>query len=295
MSVAPEPVTEEPVVSDDDAFANAFANLAKDEPAEPAAPVVAEEPAVPEPVVAEEPVVTEEGADPAAAEAEKPPVVAAANPDEDKLLQRLAKVLKEDPAPTPVVPQLKEQEAPQLYTADEVKFLEDYDKDWPDVARAESLRRRGEYNQLTGYIFSQIMGTVGPMQQMLQQLAEHSQYSQLTTTVPDYDDVRDKVVEWVGNQPSYLQNAYQHVIRQGTVDEINDLISRYKAETGHQAAGAPALKAAGAPLVRKDTELPTATKQAAASLAPVSSKRTVVPQTDDLNNFEAAFAKFAIE
>ncbi len=71
-------------------------------------------------------------------------------------------------------------------------------------------------------------------------------------------------------QPKYLQPAYQHVIENGTADEVIDLIGQWRTSTG---AAVPAAVVAS----KSDTELSTAAKKAAAALAPVTSKRTAVP------------------
>ena len=121
---------------------------------------------------------------------------------------------------------------------------------------------------------------------MLFRSSERTHLNDLHTSINDYDDVRDKVINWVGRQPAYLQAAYNHVIKQGTVDEVADLVNRYKLETGAPTRAAPASR-------KTETELPTATKQAAAALAPVSSKRSAVIAGQDPNDFESAFASFA--
>lgn len=297
----------EPVVEEErDAFADAFASLSQDEapapkPAEaaPAAAAAAPAEAAPaETLVEGEEQTAEEKAAAEATAAEAAPTVNEDDED-DALLRRLARVIKKEPAEAapahqPQQPQPpQQQDIPEILTPDEKAFLADYEKDWPDVARAEAIRRKAEYAHLTGYIFQQVMSRVGPVEQMLQQLAEHAQLTQLQATVPDYEADREKVIDWVNKQPTYLQNAYQHVIRSGTVDEVADLVARYRAETGAPAPAAKPATPAPVPVKTKDTELPTATKQAAASLAPVSSKRSAVPQQDDPNDFESAFAKFA--
>jgi hypothetical protein len=138
-------------------------------------------------------------------------------------------------------------------------------------------------------VFQELAKEIRPLMETVQLLAHRTQLSDLTARVPDYDTTRDQVIAWVATQPEYLQPAYNAVITNGSVDEVADLIGRYKRETG-----APAATAAPAAAPKKpDTELPPATKQAAAALAPVSSKRTVVPQTVDPTDFETAFASFA--
>jgi hypothetical protein len=211
--------------------------------------------------------------------------------EDDEVLRRLAALVKDQrvaPEPAPQVQQQTQQEQP-IYSADEQKFLEEYEKDWPDVARAESLRRRSEYRELVNYVFTEVAKVLRPQIETVQAISEMTHLQQLQTQVTDYDDVRDKVIDWANKQPVYLQNAYKHVIEQGTVDEVADLIDRYRQETGYKAPNAaprPATK-------RVETELPSATKQAAAALAPVSSKRSAVIAGDDPNDFESAFSSFA--
>lgn len=226
---------------------------------------------------------------PAEAPAEPAKAPAEAADDTDTILQRLAKLVKEEPAPQRPA-QTQEQPQPQApYSPEEQEFLTNYEKDWPDVAKAESLRRRAEYQQLMGYVFSEVAKELRPLMETVQVLAQRTHLSDLTTQVQDYDQVRENVIGWVEQQPTYLQVAYKHVIENGTVEEVADLVNRYKRETGAaQQQAAPA----SAP-VKKETELPSATKQAAAALAPVSSKRSAVAQSTDPEDFESAFAAFA--
>lgn len=284
------------VEPNEDNFEAAFAKLAdldaagaeppKEEP-KAAEPAAAQQPAE---APAEEPAAEEAPAEEPAAE-EAPPEKSA-DADTDTILERLARLVKETPQAEPEPPQQSApapQEAP-IFTKDEQEFLTSYEKDWPDVAKAEALRRRAEYRELVGYVFTEVAKELRPVVELVQTMSQRTHLDDLKTTVNDYDDVRDKVISWVGQQPTYLQMAYKHVIEQGTVDEVADLIDRYRRETGVTAAPKPA----ASPATRKtESELPTATKQAAAALAPVSSKRSAVLQASDPDDFESAFAAFA--
>lgn len=212
--------------------------------------------------------------------------------EDDEVLRRLAALVKEQKASTQQEqPQVQQQTQPEppVYSDEERKFLEDYEKDWPDVAKAESLRRRSEYRELVNYVFTEVAKVLKPQIETVQAISEMTHLQQLQTQVSDYDDVRDKVISWAEKQPPYLQTAYKHVIEQGTVDEVADLIDRYRRDTG--ASAAPAAPKSVPKKV--ETELPSATKQAAAALAPVSSKRSAVIAGDDPNDFESAFSSFA--
>lgn len=231
-------------------------------------------------------------------DAEEAPSAQGGDEDADALA-RLAKLIAEtqqqtyerNKASEPKAEAPKQDDEPALYTDDEQVALQEYEKEWPDVARGESLKRRAEYRQLVDYVFNEISNHIAPMMQAVHSLSERTHLQDLQSAVGDYDVVRDDVVNWVDTQPAYLQDAYKRVITNGTVDEVADLITRYKAETGR--VQQPQQPAAARPARKKETELPATTKQAAASLAPVSSKRSVVPQGDDPNDFESAFAAFA--
>jgi hypothetical protein len=272
---------------DDNDFTAAFAQFGAAEPAE----TVAEKPAEPETTeteleTPEAPVAETPETEPETTETETEPESTA--PTDDDLLARLAALVKQTPAkkeePEPE-PTAQAEPEPEIYTADEKALLSEYEKDWPDVAKAEALRRRAEYRDLVNHVFREVAKELGPISQTLRTLAERTHLSDLHEKVEDYDDVRDKVVDWVNNQPSYLQNAYKHVIQQGTPDEIADLVARYKNETAPTQPATTTRKT--------EAELPATTKQAVAALAPVSSKRSTIVQADDPNDFEGAFAAFA--
>lgn len=277
-------------------FEDAFAQLALlEEGKEP--PKQEEKPSVDEAQPAEkvEEVAPAEGDAPPAEEPPAEPPKAAEPPAEkpegtEEVLQRLAKLVKDTPQePAPQQPAAPQPETPPLYSKEDQEFLQNYEKDWPDVARAESLRRKAEYRELVTYVFNEVAKNLSPIVETVQALSQRTHLSDLHNVVEDYDTVRDQVIDWVGKQPAYLQVAYNHVIQNGTAEEVADLIGRYKREV---APAAPASGNAPAPAKKTDTELPSATKQAAAALAPVSSKRSAVPQSEP-SSFEDAFEAFA--
>lgn len=258
--------------------------------AEPAPDAQAQASDAPEP--AAEPETVEAETEPTEPEPEPAKEAQPALTDDD-LLKRFASLVKnaQPEQPQPVKqpePQPAPQATPDPYTPEEKEFLSSYEKDWPDVAKAEALRRRAEYQQLVGYVFQEVAKVLQPQMEVVRTLSEQTQLQQLQARVTDYEDIRDKVIDWADKQPPYLRAAYQHVIQQGTVDEVSDLINRYRQESG--AAASPQV---AKPAPRRAPELNAATKQAAAALAPVSSKRTSVIQGDDPNDFESAFQSFA--
>lgn len=190
----------------------------------------------------------------------------------------------------------KQQEQP-IYTQQEIAALEAYHKDWPDVAAAEALKRRGEYRALTDFIFSQVAPVFKQMQETIDQLSARAQYGDLKETIPEYTDALvDKVTAWAEAQPSYLRDAYKSVITSGSPQDVTDLVKRYRAETGdnvtQQTQQQQQTQRAQVPAKPK-AELPPGTKQAAAAMAPVSSKRSAVAASVDPSDFNGAFDQYA--
>jgi hypothetical protein len=213
---------------------------------------------------------------------------------DDDLLKRLSALVRKAPAaepePTPPARAAEPAEEVQIYTPEEQKILEDYVKDWPDVAKAERLARRAEYRQLVDFVFKEVAGYLRPVVEQVEVVATRTHLADLQSKVTDYDDVRDKVIGWVKEQPKYLRTAYESVITEGTADEVADLVSRWRAETG-----ATVSKPTTFSKRQSETALPPAAKQAAAALAPVGSKRSAPSAGIDPGDFQGAFEMFAAD
>lgn len=220
----------------------------------------------------------------------------------DDVLRGLADILKNNQqAPSPAAPQSETPEQP-FYTAEETEILTEFEKNWPDVHKAQMLQRRGEYSDLIRYIFTGVVDYVKPLLEQQKVIGNTLHQQELISKVPEYsENLEADVSAWVATQPDYLQTAYKAVMQTGTSDEVADLIGRYRAATGTApAAQAPAAPAAPAPAAgtpnptaTPKTELSSAAKQAAESLAPVSGDRSAVPQGEDTQDFDTAFSKYA--
>ena len=282
----------------EDAATAAALAAAAGEKTTPAAAATSESGGLPEPAEAAASAVASAAASAAAVAAAKPaeqasPADGVQPPvtDED-FLKRLGSLLhRAEPAPEKTAAPVVERPEPvQLYSPDELAQLEAYDKDYPDIARMEAIRRRGEYyalaQSLTDHIFSEVISALTPITNQLRTLTERTHLGDLQTAVPDYGQQRDAVIAWVAKQPSYLKIAYDHVVQQGSVEEIKDLINRWRAEAG---VAVPAVNGVAASETK--VELSPAAKKAAAALAPIASKRSgaVVTQPTD---FDEAFDQF---
>lgn len=205
-------------------------------------------------------------------------------------------------APAPAAP------PPPLYSADEETFLQNHFKEWEDVARGESLVRRGEYQRLTTHIFTEIGKVIQPLLEAFPQLQQNLQYRDLKDDVPDYDAARDAVIDWVDTQPAFLKAAYEQVMESGTSADIAAMYERFKKETGWTAPAATAPNANGAPAAAAPPAAPAAaalTKPApapsaaaaaaAAALAPVRTSRTDPAASPDPTDFDGAWKEITAQ
>lgn len=215
----------------------------------------------------------------------------AAKTTDDDLLKRFAKIVQEAQPPVKQPETQKTVETPPqpVMNMEDVQFLQTFEKEYPDMARAMLVVQRAATTQMLTHVMGELNKALTARDEILQELGVRQQESDLVSAVPDYQDIHAKVVEWVKTQPRWLQPSYQHVIESGTAEEVIDLIGQWRASSGTVAPAKAATETSN-----KDIELSTAAKKAAAALAPVTSKRTVVPASaTDPDDFEGAFERFA--
>lgn len=300
-TAAPAPEADAP--SPDDVFASAFADFASpgdktDEP-DVAAPVALD--------AAEAAADAEAEAAPAEPTAEPPPVAAQDSASGQDAAPRLTAEewqahynAQQQAAYMQQMQQAQyaQQPPPQqppLLGQEEVAALQEFQKEWPDVAKAVELQQRVLAHQVIDYVFKEFAKEITPRLSQLEDLAERDHFEDIYTYVPDYDDVRDRVIQWVQQQPPVAQRAYAPVVQQGTPDQIAWLVDEWRMKTGQQQQQPvyqqqQTYQQPAPPQTRQPS---AAVRQAAAALAPVSSKRSAVIRTDDPNDFDSAFERFA--
>lgn len=184
-------------------------------------------------------------------------------------------------------------EAQPDYSPEDIEFLNNYTKEWPDVARAEALIRRSEYTHVVKHIFAEINRVYGPVLGVTDRIETEEHLGQIMDAHSDYEAVYDDVVAWIEKQPSYLKSAYKKVQAEGTAEEVADLVTRWKTETGYVAPeqnGAAGSKSVQQPAAR--TDIPAKAKQAARRLSVVNGKRASVDAgAGDPGDFSSAFAE----
>jgi len=308
MALDNEPTTL--TLTTDDDFANAFAEFSLPEDKKPGEPaqVLTEQEADAQRVADQNPVKKDEPTpDPApneldeaaraAREAKTPPVDPVKTEQTvdptDKLAQAIERLAARQPAPAPTQQQQQQQAEPPEYTAEEQAVIQAYHEQFPEIARAEQLQRRSEYKQVVNYIFQQIQPALAQVAQQVAQVSTRTHMEDIYTLVPDYDEVREPTIKWVEKQPDYLRAAFDQVVRGGNIQQVADLISRYKSDptSGYKApTPTPDTGVATAPAAQQSARVEAAAKK----LAPVAAKRSnVATEGISPNDFDKAFESFS--
>lgn len=189
-------------------------------------------------------------------------------------------------------PQAEQPVSKPVLSKEEVETLQEFQKDWPDVAKALEVQQKAFANDLLNYVFGQIAQEVAPKLALVDELTERTHVTDIYDFVPDYDQVREPVINWVSQlPPSAFRNYAVGVVQQGAPNDIQALVDQWRTVSGQQAP-AP-MQRAPAPVAPQRKAADPALKRAAAALAPVKSQRTTVVQTDDPNDFDGAFERYA--
>lgn len=235
--------------------------------------------------------------------ADAAPPADAAKPAAEATPPAPAKAAEVAPPPAPAKPaaEATPPAEPELYTKEEKEFLAAYEKDWADVARGEELRRRADINAAVQHVFGEINKVYGPMIERAMRASEAVEVQGNTEfirgTHPDWSGkMHDELLKWADGLTGFHKSAAQHVIKDGSPEEVVELISAFKAakQPAQPAATAVAAPAAPAAAAAKPTatvtDLSAAAKQAAKAIGAVDTKRTAVaPVSDDKNDFDGAW------
>lgn len=277
-------------------------------PAEPAPadPAMAASPAAvadsapaaadPTPAPAAEPAAAEPAAEPAPALVEPAPAPAPASTAVDWEARARALEAQLNSAPKPAEPAAAPAPAPApapIYSEEEQVALTEYQKDWPDIAKAEALTRRAEYRQLLDYVFSEVDKRVAPIAATADTFSANTHYNNLVKAHPDYDQIVDKVEAWIDTQPDFLRKSLTEVASGGNTEDVIGLVSMYKQAVG-VASVAPA-PVPTAPVVAAPASTQPAKQAAVQRLSPVSSQRSNVAAPTIPETFEEAFKVFSAE
>jgi hypothetical protein len=180
-------------------------------------------------------------------------------------------------------------------SAEETTALKEFEKEWPDIAKAQEIAvKRAVYNGVQ-YTLNALAKAYNPTLQRFSELSDVMQeqlaLSAIRNQHSDYDKIYDDVVKWVDKLPAAFRKSAKETLESGTVEDANELIAEYK--KAHPAAAAPLAVAAtpAAPATTSKAELSAAAKKAASKLSMVGSKRSTPVTAADANDFDGAWAE----
>jgi hypothetical protein len=217
-------------------------------------PEVAETPVVEVPEVAETPVVEVPEVEKATAPAKVVDEVAEAQRVKDLAQQaQQAKDLAQAAAD-----KLKaERTSKEQPTAEEAKALEEFGKDFPDVAKALDARVRiisttyeNRIAELEAQLGQQIDSKVAPVFNAIQPMVADNHTKAILAVHADAMEKLPALEQWVSTQPSFLKEVYNRVLDKGTAPEVIELIDHFKTASGSTQAKGPSAE----DLVRQQAE-----------------------------------------
>lgn len=184
-----------------------------------------------------------------------------------------------------------------VLTEDQNKIIASFEKEWPDVAAAFKVQSAHQVAALEARfaraltaIVGKVYADIAPLATSINEVGVNSFREQILKAHPDYDVAYPQLEGWIAKQPAYLTEAYKRVYNEGNVQEVSDLVSRFKEANGTQPKpqGSPA---PAATIPATPTKEQVAAKTRAGELAPVTGKRTAPNATvEDANDYDGAFA-----
>ena len=195
-----------------------------------------------------------------------------------------------------------ERAATEKLTDEEAKAVEEFRKDFPDVAkafdaqlRALSAKYENRVAQLQEQLVSQFDERLAPVVQTIQPLTGNLFVDTITKSHADAFDILPQVEQWVEQQPAFLKAAYNQVLDKGTAKETIELLSHFKQATGKvqdDQKAAEQAKAEAATKAKADAQAKEKEQKLDAQEG-VRSRQSVKTAGLDPADFDSAFEQFA--
>lgn len=202
----------------------------------------------------------------------------------------------DDAAAADTTPEVK----PFEFEAKDKEFLDSYEKEWPDIHKAEALLRKRDMYNLAGYMFKEIHKAYAPVLERLlrqgDQTAQETTVGYITRAHSDYsDELVEKATAWANGLTGFKKKAALQVIESGEPDDVIELITEYKQATGQ---GKPKVvvdnsdnkPAAQATPGKTNVPLSDKAKAVAATIGAQDGKRSAAAaDTPDKSDFDEAW------
>lgn len=114
---------------------------------------------------------------------------------------------------------------------EDAQVLRELEEEMPTMAKA--------IKRLLAKQRRDIEQSLQPMVASVQEDAKAKHFSLIRSEHKDFDEVISEVAKWVDLQPDYIKNGMQSVLDQGDAQEVIDLVSRFKKDTGTSSTKEP--------------------------------------------------------
>ena len=139
---------------------------------------------------------------------------------------------KQNQTPATVAPTQQEQDIETAQAAIDAGVNPDYFGDFSEEALAEGINKLID-ERVKAQVDAQVAQALQPMQAREQESAEAAHYRTIYEAHQDIDSILEsgEFETWKGAQPSYIQSALDGVLKQGTAEQVVELLNNYKQST----------------------------------------------------------------
>jgi hypothetical protein len=171
--------------------------------------------------------------------------------------------------------------------AETAELLAKFAEDWPETQVAleahtahATAQTEAKFARLLHSVVRSLYQDIAPIAHSYAQTESNQFRATVLEAHVDYDAVYPKLEPWINKQPAYLQSGMREAYNSGSAQDVIDMVTRFKKESGVVDTTPPA---------------PTegdASGRKATVLTPVPSRRTTPkPSGEDPNDYDGAFAE----
>lgn len=218
---------------------------------------------------------------------------------EDQIAAAYRRMKQEDEAAASETPPAETADPRQKtwrdYVAEESReVLESYETEWGEVSQAEQIKRDAQLQHVQDVVYSDLKAVLAPIVEQLNQSKVEAHFNSIRTAHSDFDELKGGLNGWVNEQPEFVRPAFEQVLKQGSAEQVVDLVNAYKQATGKTGAApeVPASSASNGGAKKPQRKPPSEGAKRALAATP-STKRKDPPRQADPDNFSDAFDEAA--
>jgi hypothetical protein len=196
------------------------------------------------------------------------------------------------PEPGAEVKEIDLNDISDLLTDEEKEILKEHDDDYDSISKAESIRRNATAKKLLQVVDSRFAIVGEALKSIIAEVqkgSDEKHFSAIEAAHKDYKTLRSDIKAWIGIQPKYLQAGLNEAYSAGSSEEVIDLITRFKKETGRIKPQATDTKETDAETERRKKSLSSVSD----TRSPINAEGEKPAASDFVNAFKEAAMKKA--